>query len=1293
MKIIRLLSLLCVFLSTHITGADLTYHPLNRNQSYRTFKNISLPVDANLVNTVFQDCNGMIYFGTQRGLYSYNGYDLHEYHDVMYPNGNPVFAIIQISEQFLCLGTDHGIRWFDTTSKVIEDSFCGISFTPAVRSLTMYDGYLWIGTRDLGLMRISPSDGTVESLNHDDIIETTIYSLEATDNMLFVASYEHFSYYDSSTGLREFVELGSPERIMVNSLLWDKDRGCIWVGTEGHLYEFNIITRQITGHSLLAGNSFKSLSLDTENNLLIGTDTGLFVFNPANNDCIQVVHDSRNSSSLRNNIIWDIFRDKNQNIWLATNRGISLAQTDTGRQYVHLSEIVHSSEGNMFTRMFLDSYGDYWLGGENGLVHIADQEKGYNATWFRQDSEKSHLRHNRIRHIYEDSSRNIWIASDGGIGKYDRNTENFDFFNIQVDSTGKNANWAYSILEDQSGRIWIASYMGGLFICTKDTMSILYHFDENSGIGSNVYLMEEGDDGHIWASTSNGLVSIDINTLEVYQSGYYVDNMVYFKGSIWYSVLGKLYRYDTLNNTSRNIPFSETCRQIFNFFREDDRIWFTSSEGLACIDPSTASITSVSPIDDYYLCGLHNNATGEIILGGEDCLLRISLDKKELQHSSATPVIVTSIVSNGELMQPNQDYNLYENRIEFHEEVDVTIQLSTLSYDSEESYYYKFDNEKQWQSLGKGQNHLALVNLSGGTYSLQLSNRNPDSDPDATISEYSILIPYPWYLDWKAFVLYLILLGSAIAASIRMIHIRNKKKFELREKERTLELSNMKMDFFVNISHELKTPLSLIIAPVSKMLTETTNARQRETLANIYNNALRLNTLIHKVLDFKQMETESENTLIRSHVELVNLIRSCVSTFSAIIEEKNISLNIQLPKEAVWANIDSLKIESAVINVLSNAIKYTNEENGKISIELNNKDDNAVITISDNGRGIDKDELSLVFIRYFQGKNSRRKEGSGIGLYLVKKYIELHGGTIAIENDNGTKVRISIPLTGDNSYMLKDINEKIESVEGSAPSKILIIDDNKEIVAFLTSTLSKYYECRKAYNGKDGLDLLCEYTPDLIIVDQMMPEMDGFHFSKSVRKNHLTATTPIIMLTAKDDMSTELESIKIGIDIFMPKPFDIKKLLLRIAQLLKKRETLETSIRIESVAQPDFKECKGRKSPDEIFMEKATKIIEDNMAREDFNVSLLAEMLSVDTKQLYRKIKQLTGATPVNYIRKLRLRKAAVLLEEDKFTISEVMFLVGYSNSSYFSKSFAEEFGVTPREYVTRCRKEEKGQI
>ena len=279
---------------------------------------------------------------------------------------------------------------------------------------------------------------------------------------------------------------------------------------------------------------------------------------------------------------------------------------------------------------------------------------------------------------------------------------------------------------------------------------------------------------------------------------------------------------------------------------------------------------------------------------------------------------------------------------------------------------------------------------------------------------------------------------------------------------------------------------------------------------------------------------------------------------------------------------------------------------------------------------------------------------------------------------------MSIPLTGENSCIVNDTDAESGRSCGDNSASLLIIDDNKEIVAFLAETLSQHYECHKAYNGREGLEIIDRHTPDLIIVDQMMPEMDGFTFSRAVRKNYKTTTTPIIMLTAKDDMSTEMESIKVGVDIFMPKPFDIKKLQLRIAQLLHKRSSIEEAVRIEATSQPDFKESRDRRSLDEIFMEKVTKAIEENMGKEDFNVSALADIVSVDNKQLYRKLKQLTGSTPVNYIRKLRMRKASILLEEDKFTVSEVMFMVGYSNPSYFSKCFAEEFGMSPKDYRKR---------
>ena len=1295
--VVRLrLFLALLFISSvfYMEGAELRNHLLNRSQSYSTFKNISLPFDANQVNAVCQDNQGLVWLGTKRGLYSYNGYDLHEYQDERHLDRNQIYAVIHVSldREYLCLGTSRGVKWFDLMDECIRSPYLHTEITKAVRSLAVYGGYLWIGTQDYGLKRMSLSDGTIEDSVLDEGRETTIYSLESTDDGLFVASYEHLSRYDERTGQRRQIKLNDSGRLMVNSLLCDKSNGCVWVGVKGCLYKYDMIKDEVATFLEVPGISLKTLALDADGNLLLGTDVGLLVLDLEKKTFTQVAHDSRNTRSLCNNIIYDILSDSNHSVWLATERGVSLAQANTVQHYIHLSELVSSGEGNLFTFIHKDSFGDYWLAGKNGLVHLSNDKE---VAWFRTDSENYPLKHNRVRHVYEDINHDIWIASDGGVGKYDRMNDRFDYYQIQTQMGDRNANWAYYITEDKFGRIWVASYKGGLFVCDRKNMQVLYHFGEDSDIGNDIYLMQNDDDDHIWASGSNGLVSIDVNTMEVKRHDIYTFNMLYFKGAIWYSLYGKLYRYDISTASNVNVSFSETCNQIYSFIPAGDRIWFTSSEGVFSVDPTANTVSSVSNTSDYYLCGLYDGQYGQIVLGGEDCIVRMPLNRGVVTGRPAS-VCITSITSNGKLLTPGVDYGggnpRYGNTVELKRNSNVVIELSSFSYQSEDSYYYRFDNEKPWSALGKGQNHISLINLFGGTYDLQLSCSNPESDPSAVVTEYNIYVPLPWYLDEKAIIAYLLALVGIVIGIIRQLQIRNRRNYELREKEMTLELSNMKLDFFVNVSHELKTPLSLVIAPVSSLLSETRNAKQRKTLQTIHDNALRLNTLIHKILDFKQMEVESEDTLIRSHVEIVALLRNCIGIFSAVIVEKGIKVNFHGLKDAVWASMDRIKIESAIINILSNAIKYVESGKGIIDIEAVVTGDNLHITISDNGCGIDKDDLPLVFVRYFQGKR-RKAEGSGIGLYIVKKYIELHGGTISIESDRGTKVKLTIPLADVGTELVENISGGAEDVLAGTSARILIVDDNKEIVAFLAETLSQHYQCREAYNGKEGLAAIEDFDPDLIIVDEMMPEMDGLTFSRNVRRNYQTAAVPIIMLTAKDDMDTELQSIKAGVDVFMPKPFDIKKLQLWIAQLLQKRDSIEKSVRIEAVSRPDFIENHDHKSSDEIFMEKATKAIEDNMGREDFDVSLLASMLSVENKQLYRKLKQLTGYSPVNYIRKLRMSKASILLKEDRFTVAEVMYLVGYSNSSYFSKCFSEEFGMTPKEFVINSRNKEKEQI
>jgi DNA-binding response OmpR family regulator len=346
------------------------------------------------------------------------------------------------------------------------------------------------------------------------------------------------------------------------------------------------------------------------------------------------------------------------------------------------------------------------------------------------------------------------------------------------------------------------------------------------------------------------------------------------------------------------------------------------------------------------------------------------------------------------------------------------------------------------------------------------------------------------------------------------------------------------------------------------------------------------------------------------------------------------------------------------------------------------------ITIADNGIGIKQDDLPYVFIRFFQSRHLPKNiKGTGIGLYLVRKFAELHNGTVYIFSSGegkGTTVIITLPLEGEN--LLPSLHEEtaneLKLLEQETRPTLLIIDDNIEIISFMIQSFSPNYRCLKATNGKKGFAIASEQKPDLIIVDQMMPEMDGLEFCRSLRRFQSTNSIPVIMLTAKDDTDTEMKSIKAGVDVFMAKPFDLNRLMLRMTQLLQARKSLEKNLRIETITRPT--EIVETESADEMLLERLTKTIEDRMEDTSFNVTMLSDISGVDAKQLYRKLKQLTGYTPVCYIRQIRMKKAAMLLSQNKFSISEVMYMVGYTNASYFSKCFVAEFGVTPSQFVTK---------
>ena len=621
----------------------------------------------------------------------------------------------------------------------------------------------------------------------------------------------------------------------------------------------------------------------------------------------------------------------------------------------------------------------------------------------------------------------------------------------------------------------------------------------------------------------------------------------------------------------------------------------------------------------------------------------------------------------------------------------LTFEISDYSYaePSTLSYQYQLEGyDNKWTSLSPGNNRIVFLNLSPGRYTLNTRN----GVDEATTSSYHFEIRPPWYMTTWAYIIYIIMVLLVLSVILKYLFDKNRQKYERLERERSLELSNMKIDFFTNISHELKTPLSLIIAPLSKIINETSHSTIGNQLQVVHQNAQRLNTLIQQILDFKRMEYKKDETLVRSRTDINRLLTIVSGSFKQVADTRNITIETDIPAVPIWMNVDVFKIESILYNVLSNAVKFVSDDTGHITIgvKLEEEKERVCITVKDNGVGIPEDELKLIWLRMYQGGNKQlNSHGTGIGLYLVKRFVNLHDGSVEIESQAniGTTIHIMLPLKGENLIVNSAIN-KGESTEQSVIKKIdsrpslLIIDDNEEILSFLMSAFSANYQCMQACNGKEGLDMALKMHPDVIIVDEMMPVMTGMEFCTPLRKAKQIASTPVIMLTAKDDSDTELNSMKAGVDVFVPKPFDLNRLTLRIVQLLESRKQLQEKIHLEQMIDTTVDIKEELLNDDERLMKHVLQVIEDRMSDSAFNVSQLCEDTGIGSKRLLRMLKKQTGQTPVNFIRQIRLKKAALLLQQKKFTVTEVMYMIGFSHPSYFTRSFTEEFGISPKAYL-----------
>ncbi|MBN2806787.1 MAG: response regulator [Prolixibacteraceae bacterium] len=1265
--------------------------------NYQFFDNYKLSNGPNSVRFITQDSMGLMWMGTNNGLYSFDGYKSYPHYS---PNtySNPINCGLLYNSTHLLLGSESGLVFYNIQKERYEAFFT--PFTNDVRALVKTNDELWIGCANglfvynfLSGEMIELMDGSNNGKKHG-----MVYALLKDEGYLYLGSNDQFGRYKMKT--KHFEALGYPadsDNFFITSLLKDEIRNCIWIGRG-----FNLLRYSPAGDQLENMGNFsvvKSMATDHENNIIMGTDDGLDVF--SEKEITHVVHDSREANSLANNIVWCVFKDKADNIWLGTDNGVSVSPRHRRFNTVPIYKITGSGEGNQFNVIFRDSKQNYWLGGTNGLIKSSKiLEKDAQTRWFKMGEDENYIAHNHIRDVFEDSDSIIWVATDYGLNRYDSRQKRFIRYSIFSTDKMRNANWTYDLLEDSLKRIWIASFKDGIFVIDKEKLlqpGTAYiadkQFSKSNGLsGNNVDFMVFDRAGDVWAlihHTTIDVINIRTNEVSNFPINNYTDHVPTFlmndaEGNIWVGYRNGVLCIDEQKTVHTIRLKGANYADVLSMSELDNSIWVSTTDGLWMIDKTSFETRRIAQSNQVFTSMYYDNDTKCLMFGGTDGITLLNPDQKN--NSKPENIIISAIYVNNQKFNNESDSSAvrFIKQIELdYTQNNIRIELSDLSYSKEMKgqFIYKLNEEEKWTTLTSGENSIQLNKINPGTYHLSIGMMSHEDEVISLTRDFAIKITPPWYGSLLAKLIYLTLSITLIWWVFYFIISKKLLEYERLEKEKNLEQARLKIEFFTDIAHEFKTPLSLIIAPLTRFIQGTRNENDRNALVMVHQNAMKLNSLIHQAIDYYRDDSKVNIGLLLSKVELVEFARSIFMTYKEGMKDRKIEFIFNTNTEQLFLNIDLVKIESVFNNLLSNACRFTNEGDSIIfSIEHDTQDNTVEIKISDTGIGIPGQDIPYIFQRFYQSQeNQRANEGTGIGLFIVKNYIELHGGEVNVlsKMGEGTTFSVCLPILESNIENQPDV--KLNPHQSTDKQLIVIVEDNAAIAEFIYNTFIGEYRCVVAHNGKTGLKACMELKPDLIISDVVMPVMDGLEMADRLKKNISTATIPLVFLTAKDDKATELKSIELNIEAFIAKPFDSTILHSRVKQILENRKILEKKARIEHISSPKIEKTA---SLDEKFLAKITKIIEDKIADPGLNVNLLCELAEISPKQLYRKIKQLTGLTAIEYIKTIRLKKAAMFLSNKNFTIAEVMYMVGFSNHSYFAKCFHAKFGKTPREYV-----------
>ena len=1265
---------------------------------------------SSLISATVQDQDGYIWIGTVYGLSKLDGTEMTEYFQDQEEDtllDNFISSIYCDRDNRIWVGTITGMQMYcPETDSFRSVSFEGLSFVPNVTQIIqLKSGRIWLTVSRLGVYELDCESMTAKPVDY-------LKELCGTDhvNCLYEDKHERvwlgtdedgvFCLDKSHRSVTQYMLTNDSEEH--TEKIAENANGVIIIAAEGKVGMFDEVRKQIIPLKQPA-NSYlmtKDMLLTSDGEFLIATaNSGLWKIdedtqsvivkdiafpveiNPTKANIVSLMEDREgnlwcgcfqrgmvmipspdsedsfnflklstlegNNTSIDHGSTSSLLKDSDGRIWCGAQDGTLFVINEDGsihRKYT----LEHTAQC-----LFEDSNGDIWIGYENFGMSRLNLKTG-KVTYVPE------LSHFFVKTITEHKRRTLYIGTLGnGIWEYDlRNGEcmKLPTYDPENYSLLRNS-YINTLYIDSRNRMWVGHFLGAA--CYDLTTERFLEISNDDMLNSSVgYAITETEDGSIWIGTNNGIFR-------------------------WSDIDRTYTRIDDGNGLSSNM----ICGIVEGY---DGDLWCSTFRGINRINMKDGSITcfgtSSGAASQEFIQGIFCTDGKTIYFGDGYGITRFTTPMKsdsKVRTASLTSLhIGNERVNLNEFIKSGKALGLKYNQNTF------TLGFSTMSFKNVENirFCYRLDGlDDNWYITPYGTNTVTYNHLPAGRYTLEIcTEENSDYSPT---QRWSIVIGKPWYSQWWAFIIYVAVL--CVIASMTETSIRRHRR----------EVGNQKkLRYYVNVAHEIRSPMVMILNPIEKLLKDEEDPDKLHTLNTIKRNSTRVIRLMNDFLDIRKLDKGLMVPEYRD-VNLVENIQDTLSNFSYEAEKRNIDLVFEYTLEKMIFNVDPVHVDTIIFNLVSNALKYTPDGGEiKVNLRMSTQYGSIEITVSDTGPGIDEKEIGLVFNRFYHtsAKQFTDPRGFGIGLNLCQMLAELHNGSIIAQNRldrSGTVFTLTLPTitdthvsgeAGTNSVNVTEYQERIKQKKARVKNaeRILIIEDDEETRLYLEEMLSPSYKIMSARDGDSGLQRALTELPDLVLTDIVMPGTNGLQILKRIKNNSNTTHIPVILLTSNTSMDDRLKGLENGADGYIVKPFNIEELFTTIDNILKNRQRIRGKFS-GAHQEHNIKPIEVKGNSDKL-MEKIMVVINDNLDNPDLRVEILSKEVGLSRAQLHRRMKEITGISTGEFIRNIRLKKAAELLAEKKVNISQVAYMVGFSSQTHFSTAFRKFYGISPTEYINK---------